>query len=205
MAIIGNVDYQSIPLKTDKMRESGKNLCNEMHAMYNTVERIHDDWYGARYNDLVKAFNNIRPSINSMLELVFTTIPATLDTVANNYSKVDRQVPLRAVSEEKPQIVEDIPVINDEGKFRYITASVEEKRKAVEANISKSVLLLDEFEGIYRTIDWESDAATVYRAKFTELKGELITSFEDLKKQFSELMAQAEKDIQATENANTVN
>lgn len=205
MANIGNVDYQSIPAKTDQMRESGRSLCNEMHAMYNTVGEMHADWYGARYNSLVEAFNKIRPSINSMLQLVFTDLPATLDTIANNYSKVDRQMPIRAVSQEKPKVIEDLPIIDDTGKFRFVTTSVAERKQAVEANINKAVQLLDEFEGVYRTIDWESEAATAYKTKFTQLKGELVTSFNDLKKQFTELMAQAEKDIEETEKANTVN
>ena len=64
--------------------------------------------------------------------------------------------------------------------------------------------LIDEFENVYRTIQWESEAATAYTAKFTRLKEELITSFNDLKKQFAELMLQAEQDIEQAEKANTV-
>lgn len=173
--------------------------------MYNTVGKMHEDWYGVRYNDLVKAFNKLRPSINNMLQLVYTDLPATLDKIANNYSKVDRQMIIRAVNEEKPKFIEDLSIVDDTGKFRFITTSVEAKRHEVEANISKAVQELDEFEGIYRTIDWESEAATAYKARFTQLKEELITAFNDLKKQFSELMEKAAQDIETTEKANTVN
>lgn len=205
MANIGNVDYQSIPVKTDLMRESGRSLCNEMYAMYNTVGEMHEDWYGVRYNELVKSFNKLRPSINNMLQLVFTDLPATLDKIANNYSKVDRQMAIRAVNEEKPKLIEDLSIVDDTGKFRFITTSVEAKKHSVETNISKAVQALDEFEGVYRTIDWESEAATAYKTKFTELKSELVESFNELKKQFTELMEKAAQDIETTEKANTVN
>ena len=204
MANIGNVNYEEIPAKTDQMRESGRGLCNEMHAMYNTIREMHADWYGVRYNTLVEGFNKMRPSINSMLELVFTDLPASLDMIANNYSKVDRQMPIRAVNEEKPKVIEDLPIIDDTGKFRFITNRVAERRQTVEANIKKGIELIDEFENVYRTIQWESEAATAYTAKFTRLKEELITSFNELKKQFAELMLQAEQDIEQAEKANTV-
>lgn len=134
MANIGNVNYEAIPAKTDQMRESGRGLCNEMHAMYNTIREMHADWYGVRYNALVEGFNKIRPSINSMLELVFTDLPASLDTIANNYSKVDRQMPIRAVSEERPKVIGDLPIIDDTGKFRFITNRVVERRQTVESD-----------------------------------------------------------------------
>ena len=60
-------------------------------------------------------------------------------------------------------------------------------------------------ENIYRTIDWESDAATAYQSLFARLKEELVTSLNNLKKEFTELMAQAEQDAKLTENTNTVN
>lgn len=204
MAIIGNVNYEEIPEKTDRMRESGRGLCNEMQAMYNTIREMHADWYGVRYNTLVEGFNKMRPSINSMLELVFTEIPVSLDIIANNYSRADRQVPVRAVNEEKPKVIEDLPIIDDTGKFRFITSRVKDKKESVETNIRKAIDLIDEFESIYKTIQWESEAATAYTSKFTRLKEEIITSFNDLKKQFAELMLQAEEDIEQAEKANTV-
>ena len=204
MANIGKVNYVAIPAKVDQMRESGRGLCNEMHAMYNTIREMHADWFGVRYNSLVESFNQICPNINLMLNLVFTDIPTSLETIANNYSKVDTQTILRPVSVEKPKIIEDLPIIDDDGNFGFITARVEERRQAVEANIRKATELIDEFESVYRTIEWESEAAIVYGTTFKNLKEKLMTSFNDLKKQFAELMIQAEQDVEQAEKANTV-
>ena len=69
-----------------------------------------------------------------MLELVCKNLPASLDTKANNYSKVDRQMPIRAVSEERPKVIGDLPIIDDTGKFRFITNRVVERRQTVESD-----------------------------------------------------------------------
>lgn len=204
MANIGNVNYAAIPAKADQMKEIGRGVCNEMHAMYNTIREMHADWYGIRYNTLVEGFNKMRPSINSMLELVFKDLPDSLCTVANNYSRVDGGKIIKEPSQERPKIIEDLPIIDDAGKLRFITNSVAERRQEVEVNIQKATELINEFENVYRTIEWDSEAAKVYTKTFTNLKEELITSFNDLKKQFAELMLQAEQDIKKSEEANTV-
>lgn len=204
MANIGNVDYMSIPAKTDQMRGVGRELNEKMQNMYDKIKELHEFWYGERYNRLVEGFNKIRPSVNNIVELIFTQLPASLDTIANNYSKLDRSMNIRTVSDEKPRIIEELPKMDDTGKFRFISNSVAEVKQEVEAKISKGIELIDEFENIYRTIDWESDAATAYQSLFAKLKEEVVTSLNNLKKDFTELMLQAEQDAKLTEDTNTV-
>ena len=64
---------------------------------------------------------------------------------------------------------------------------------------------MSKIESIYAKITWESEAAEAFRAKFTALKNEIITSFENINTQFKKLMEQAEQDIENAEKANTVN
>lgn len=204
MANIGNVDYMSIPAKTDQMRGVGRELNEKMQGMYDKIRELHDFWYGERYNRLVEGFNKIRPSVNNIVELIFTQLPSSLDIIANNYSKLDRSMNIRTVSEEKPRVIEELPTMDDTGKFRFISNSVADVKQDVEAKISKAIELIDEFENVYRTIEWESDAATSYKSLFARLKEEVVTSLNNLKKDFTELMAQAEQDTKLTEDTNTV-
>lgn len=205
MANIGNVDYMSIPAKTDQMREVGRELNEKMQNMYDKIRELHEFWYGERYNRLVEGFNKIRPSVNNIVELIFTQLPSSLDIIANNYSKLDRNMNIRTLREEKPKLIEELQKMDDTGKFRFISNSVADVKQDVEAKISKAIELIDEFESIYRTIEWESDAATAYQSLFARLKEEVVTSLNNLKKEFTELMAQAEQDTKLTEDTNTVN
>ena len=204
MANIGNVDYMSIPAKTDQMRGVGRELNEKMQNMYDKIRELHEFWYGERYNRLVEGFNKIRPSVNNIVELIFTKLPSSLDIIANNYSKLDRSMNIRTVSEEKPRIIEELPIMDDTGKFRFISNSVADVKQDVEAKISKAIELIDEFENVYRKIECESDAATSYKSVFARLKEEVVTSLNNLKKDFTELMLQAEQDAKLTEDTNTV-
>ena len=204
MAHIGNVDYMSIPGKTDQMRGVGRELNEKIQSMYDKIKELHGFWYGERYNRLVEGFNKVRPTLNNIIKLIYTELPASLDTIANNYSKLDRGMSIRALQEEQPKTIEELPIIDDAGKFRFISNSVIDVKQDVEAKINKAIELINEFENVYRTIDWESDAATAYKTLFGKLKEEVVTSLNNLKKDFTELMLQAEQDAKLTEDTNTV-
>lgn len=205
MARIGNVDYMSIPGKTDQMRGVGRELNEKIQSVYDDVKNLHEYWYGERYNRLVEGFNKIRPTLNNIVKLIYTELPSSLDTIANNYSKLDRGMSIRTLNEELPKAIEEIPIVANDGKFRFVSTNVANTKQDVEGKINKAVELINEFENIYRAIEWESDAATAYETVFGKLKGEVVESLNNLKKEFTELMAQAEQDARLTENTNTVN
>ncbi len=204
MALIQNVDYFAIPARANEMREQGKELNDEITKVYATVAEMHEHWYGERYNELVKAFNRMIPSLNDLLKLVVTDFPITLETVANNYSQVDRGVPATIVKNDLPKNITELPIIEDVG-MRFITASVEEERQRVQNNFVRAKELMNEIEVTFKLIQWESQAADVFKAKFTKLKNEIVLSLDETNAQFGKLMEQTQQDIQSAENANTVN
>jgi len=204
MALIENVDYLSIPAKANEMREKGKGLNLEIANAYKTVTEMHEFWYGTRYNELVKSFNKMIPGLNDLLKLVVTDIPVTLETIANNYSQVDRGTVATAVNNELPKNITEIPVIQDVG-MRFLTASVTEEKAKVQANFEKAKELMNEIEAKYNLIAWKSEAADAFKKRFTELKNQIVVSLDETNVQFAKLMEQTQQDIQKAENANTVN
>ena len=74
----------------------------------------------------------------------------------------------------------------------------------VEKNFDNAKEKMNEIESIYNQIQWESEASQAFKAKFTKLKSQIISSFENIKSQFAKLMTQAQQDIQAAETSNTV-
>lgn len=204
MALIENVDYLSIPAKANEMREKGRSLNIEITNAYKTVTEMHEFWYGTRYNELVKAFNKMIPGLNDLLKLVVTDIPVTLETIANNYSQVDRGTVATAVNNELPKNVTEIAVIQDVG-MRFLTASVEEEKTKVQSNFEKAKELMNEIEAKYNLIDWKSEASDAFKKRFTELKNQIVVSLDETNAQFAKLMEQTQQDIQKAENANNVN
>ena len=61
MARIEGVDYEAMPGQANEMRGHGRQLNTELSKVYSSVEEMHNSWYGKRYNELVKSFNEIIP------------------------------------------------------------------------------------------------------------------------------------------------
>ena len=204
MALIQNVNYLEMPVHADSMRGYGRELNNEMLKVYETVKEMHEYWYGERYNELVKAFNKMIPNLKEVLKLVVTDFPITLETVANNYSQVDRGVPVVTVKNELPKDIEELALFNDTS-MRFTTATVIDERQKIQAGFIKAKELMNEIELAYKLIQWESLAADAFKVKFTKLKNDITTSLDNINTQFAKLMEQTQLDMDNAENANTVN
>ena len=203
MANIIKVDYEAIPRQTMSMRTNGKELNTELQDVYRNIERMHSFWFGARYNALVMEFNKIVPSINDLLELVVDEIPYTLDTVANNYALADRGTGVTKAAKEMPQRIAELPVNNDIG-MGFVTTEVENTQQIVSKNFQNAIQKMNVIESEYERITWQSESADAFKAKFRKLKTQIINSFENLNKQFTNLMNQTKDDMQKTENANKI-
>ena len=204
MAKIQSVDYEAIPAQAKEMRAYGKQLNSEMTKAYTSIAEMHDSWYGRRYNELVKMFNNLIPQLNDMLELVVTEIPYALETIANNYSRADRGVNVTAVSNEAPNKITNLTLSNEVG-MRFLTSNVVTVQKNISTNFTNAKDQMDKIEVAYRKIQWQSEASEAFRIKFTKLKNEIVKSFEDLNTHFTRLMQQTQQDIESAESANNVN
>lgn len=203
MAKIQTVDYEKMPSEAKQMRQEGNSLNNEMTNAYNNIKEMHSSWYGKRYNELVKLFNNMVPQLNELLELVVREIPSTLETIANNYSQADRGQNATTVDNTSAKKIENIPITEDVG-MRFITSTVESIQQQVETNFQNAVEQMNKIESIFNKVTWESEAADAFKSKFAKLKSNIIESFNNIKSQFTKLMNQTKEDVQSAESANTV-
>ena len=179
MARIQSVDYEAIPAQAKEMRAYGKQLNGEMTKAYTSVAEMHDSWYGRRYNELVKIFNNLIPQLNDMLELVVTEIPYALETIANNYSRADRGVNVTAASNEAPNKITNLTLSSEVG-MKFLTSNVATVQKSISTNFTNAKDQMDKIEVAYRKIQWQSEASEAFKIKFTKLKNEIVRSFEDI-------------------------
>lgn len=203
MAKITNVDYADIPNHARQMRTLGQKLNDEIKTAYQNVSDMHNYWYGKRYNELVKEFNNIIPTINELLDLVVGQIPYTLETIANNYSQVDQGTNITSASQTAPNKVSELAITNDVG-MRFETADVETTKANVSNKFKSATDKMNTIETEYNKVNWQSEAAEAFKLKFTKLKTDVITAFDNIESSFTKLMQQTIDDMQSTENANTV-
>ena len=203
MANITNVDYVAIPAQAQNMRALGQELNNELSTAYQSIANMHNCWYGKRYNELVKEFNNMVQQINELLELVVGEIPFALETIANNYSQADQGSNITSAAKTAPKKIIDLSISNDVG-MKFLTSDVETIKTNVSNNFKNSKEKMNAIETAYERINWQSEASEAFESKFKKLKADIVTAFENIEAQFTSLMNQTLSDIQATESANTV-
>lgn len=203
MARIDHVDYEAMPRQAKAMREYALELNSELRAAYTNIGEMHNSWYGVRYNELVKDFNELIPQINDLLKLVVTEIPFAVETVANNYAQADKGQNVTSAEETSANNIENIPITNDVG-MRFMTSDVANTQRNVSAKFDSSKELMNKIESEYNRVDWQSEASESFKARFEKLKNDILSAFDNINNEFSKLMTQTQEDIENTEKSNTV-
>ena len=203
MAKIDHVDYEAMPRQAKAMREYALELNNELRTAYSNVGEMHNSWYGVRYNELVKDFNELIPQINDLLKLVVTEIPFAVETVANNYAQADKGQNVTSAEETSANDIENLPITNDVG-MRFMTSDVANTQRNVSAKFDSSKELMNKIESEYNRVDWQSEASESFKARFEKLKNDILSAFDNINNEFSKLMTQTQEDIENTEKSNTV-
>ena len=203
MAKVEYVDYKDLAIKAKDIRSHAQTLNKELSTAYKNVIDMHKDWYGVRYNELAKDFNELAPAIDEILKITVTDIPFALETVANNFSQVDSKVNVTSAQQTQAIKMENVPTPSDVG-MRFLTAEVTAIKESVRSNFKNAVTELNTIESVYNKISWKSESAEAFHAKFTKLKTQITNEIETINSQFDRLMKQTLDDIQTTENKNTV-
>lgn len=203
MAKIDHVDYEAMPRQAKAMREYALELNNELRTAYSNVGEMHNSWYGVRYNELVKDFNELIPQVNDLLKLVVTEIPFAVETIANNYAQADKGQNVTSAEETSANNIENLPITNDVG-MRFMTAEVANTQRSVSEKFDASKELMNKIEAEYNRVEWQSEASESFKARFNKLKNDILMAFDNINNEFSKLMIQTQQDIETTEKANTV-
>lgn len=203
MAKIDHVDYEAMPRQAKAMREYALELNNELRTAYSNVGEMHNSWYGVRYNELVKDFNELIPQVNDLLKLVVAEIPFAVETIANNYAQADKGQNVTSAEETSANNIENLPITNDVG-MRFMTAEVANTQRSVSEKFDASKELMNKIEAEYNRVEWQSEASESFKARFNKLKNDILMAFDNINNEFSKLMTQTQQDIETTEKANTV-
>ena len=187
MARIDHVDYEAMPRQAKAMREYALELNSELRAAYTNIGEMHNSWYGVRYNELVKDFNELIPQINDLLKLVVTEIPFAVETVANNYAQADKGQNVTSAEETSANNIENLPITNDVG-MRFMTSDVANTQRNVSAKFDSSKELMNKIESEYNRVDWQSEASESFKARFEKLKNDILSAFDNINNEFSKLM-----------------
>lgn len=194
-----NVNYNTMPGMANQIRQNGQELNNELQTARTSIESVNATWYGKSYNDLALMFEGIIPQINEMLELIVGEIPFALETIANNYAAADGQTSA-VVAPNKTEPNNLVPLnVNRTEDFNIDVSEVENLRTGLTRNFSNARDKMNTAESIYNSIQWQSSQASeAFRARFTKLKSEIISAFEEIDSHLSKVL---QEQINRTEEA----
>ena len=49
------IDYENLPRQSSNIRNSAVQINKKLVEVYNKIGNMHENWYGMRYNDLVRS------------------------------------------------------------------------------------------------------------------------------------------------------
>ena len=202
-ANIDSVDYEAMPGQIQELRSLGQSINEEVTRAFQSISEMHSSWYGEQYNKLVQKFNDLIPELNSLLHLVVGEIPYTLETIANNYARYEELPDLVTAKNTEPKQIQPLPIIKDVG-MRILTERVEPVKIQVSGNFAKVIEYTEAIGSKFAQINWKSDSSKVFEENLSKLKASIITSFEDLKAQFTNLMNETIEASKNLEKANTL-
>ena len=199
--MIDDVDYNGFPKVAKSMRSEAEELNNQVKELYDRLAEMKKDWYGPRYDELVKSFNRMIPDLNKIMELTVTKMPFTIEKIANNYAKVDTGKGITSAVETAAKKIAEVAE-SAKQRLRFNETKVNEDKQNMDTNLNRVLELMDSIENNYKTLEWESDASRTFEKTFKNLKNNIINNITDTKKQFKELMDKTLSDMKETENAN---
>ena len=122
-----------------------------------------------------------------------------METIANDYSKLESGMDLTSAVNIPPIRIQLLEIKNDVG-MRFISSEVITIHESIKQDFETVVSDLDEYQGIFSQIDWNSDAANVYKSKFDRIKASFNNKIDDINAKFDAIIIQTEEDVENAEN-----
>ena len=122
-----------------------------------------------------------------------------METIANDYSKLESGMDSTSPVNISPIRIQLLDIKNDVG-MRFISSEVITIHESIKQDFETVVSDLNEYQGIFSQIDWNSDAANVYKSKFDRIKASFNNKIDDINAKFDAIIIQTEEDVENAEN-----
>ena len=203
MGAVVLIDYENLPSQSNNIRNLAITLNERLNDVYINIGKMHEYWYGNRYNDMVTRFNSIIPQMNQFLEVIVTEVPYIIESIANNFSEVDIQQKVSAEQKSGVQTIQTLQVTKDVG-MRYIEKEVENIKAIIKEEFNEIRNIMEEINGIMRQTIIECENSGEFKSQFNRLSKSFNQSINNIEIRFIELMENARRQMGDAERLNTV-
>ena len=198
-----NVTYdpQSMKSSAETISNDALNLNHALNAIYRSVEEMGKIWHGGNYNELVQNFNAMRGGLDTVVRNLINIIPNNIKDITNNYARA-LNVPMIQVEIQSPQPIMELATVG--GLPTFDSTQVSQRRDEIATNFNASEDILSDIKNKCNSINWQSSsAAETYKRNVSSLLDKTSSSFEDIRKQLTQVLNVRISDAIAAENANT--
>ncbi|MBQ3475005.1 MAG: hypothetical protein IJH20_02415 [Bacilli bacterium] len=188
-------------------RQINKDVC----TAYKQANLAKADWQGDQYDEMVKIFQTYKSKIDSMLELVVTNIPTSLETISNigiatYQSKYGSQVSPDTAAVETPTALETLTESGRGGSWLsgdYADLSIVRPYiTEVNTSIESAKKALKDINGkVQGLTSWTGPDATKYKEQLSTLAGDLDKNFTTMNENFETLATEAVNKLKAQQDA----
>ena len=200
MKIMAN--YKTFPDAVNKILDRGQSIGTEINNTFDLIDDMHSVWQGARYSELCKKFQDLKPVVEDVLR-VCAEIAANLDTVYRNYEAADRGTTYSGKAEVTPPSVKDVTVPGEE-PLNIDIASVNDYKPKVKSKLGAVNGMLDSIDTIVYDLEWDSPAASNFKGEIRRLKDEMKNSIDEVNGLFDSFSTEAAETFAKAENANNI-
>lgn len=75
-----------------EIRATGDEYQQKVDAVFQKLTEMNNYWQGQEYDSCKAKFEESRPTLNQLGELVKNTIPSNIDTAVNNYTETQNRI-----------------------------------------------------------------------------------------------------------------
>lgn len=204
MAVTGeNIQYQDFKKVAANMRAKGQSLKTDLNNAYTEVGKMSKDWYGSRYNSLVEQFQKLQPKLDEIIKIVITDLPYAIEEAARNYEKFESGSAKTTATKTNAGNITKLNKSSQPG-MRFMETDVKKCKNMVEDKFKAAKKNMTSIEDEFKKITWQSNSATVFKTKFSTLKGDIDEALGKIITDFDTLITDTITDIKNVESANTV-
>jgi len=199
-----NASYKDFNTYADNLNGQGDVIYNNISSAYSKLGELNtsNGWKGARYDEVVSAFNSMIGDFNAMFKDIQETIPTNLHITGKNIAAFDGQtIDGRAYTSKS---ISEISKSGTTG-LTFDEAQVIETRKILRNKFTNAQSAVDEIGNIANKLKtagiWSGESYEKYNTKISTYKKTVHDNLESLITNFSDCMKQAKDDFDNLQKA----
>lgn len=188
---LDTVPYDKIVSTATKISEKGKILSTHMKSAWTTVNSMHGQWDGDRWNSIATAFNDVEQSINKLLKYITESFSKELESIGTAYSTWDTGSSKDATISTAETVQQLDTGTKGEGRLTFDLETITSLRQQANTSFNACSDDCNDITSIFTGLSgWTGSTADEYKAKVNSMNAKVQADLDKLRDDFDKAMQQ---------------